>query len=275
MLSSTEKIKRSLPENLLHYASVFLVTTVWASTLVFGVYILIFYALAYFNGNTAQWNSTLPGLYDPENPGSTAGIAIHFISGGIILMLGCLQLMEGVRKRYPLIHRVAGRVYVLASIFAALGGLTFIVLKGTIGGSVMNVGFAGYGLLMLLAAVQTIRYARQQQFDRHRAWALRLFALAIGSWLYRMDYGFYIGFGGREGHTEFFRGWFDYFMDFWFYLPNLVVAEIVIGQYDFFKRPAVRVIGAGAIFLAGCFLLFASYIFISDYWGPAIMNGLS
>jgi len=99
-----------------HYAKTFLGTVVWGSALIFGCYILLFYALAYVQGDTAQWNKVLPGLYDPNNGRSTAGIAVHFLGGGIILILGCLQLLEGIRKKYPKLHRISGRVYVLASI---------------------------------------------------------------------------------------------------------------------------------------------------------------
>jgi len=252
------------------YAKTFLGTIVWGSALVFGVYILLFYALAYVLGDTAQWNKVLPGLYDPNDGRSTAGIAVHFVGGGIILILGCLQMLDGVRTMYPTLHRVSGRVYVLASVAAAVGGLVFIALKGTIGGTVMDVAFTGYGVLMLVAAVQTIRFARGGDFGRHRAWAIRLFALAIGSWLYRMGYGFYIGFTDQSGHTADFRGWFDYFMDFWFYLPNLVVAEIVIARHGWFQKPWVRTVGAVVLILAGLALLFATYFFIQELWGPGI-----
>ncbi|MEM9929187.1 MAG: DUF2306 domain-containing protein, partial [Bacteroidota bacterium] len=236
--------------------------------------ILVFYALAYVSGATAQWNKVLPGLYDAENAGSTAGIAIHFLAGGIILVLGCLQLLPSVRRRFTQVHRWAGRVYVLACLLAAVGGLLFIALKGTIGGLVMDIGFTGYGVLMFLAAVQTIRFARKQEIKRHRAWALRLFALAIGSWLYRMDYGFYIGFGGT-GHASNFQGWFDYFMDFWFYLPNLVVVEIILAEAKFFQKPAVKITGSIFLLLASAFLVFASYFFIRDFWGPGILGTLN
>lgn len=248
--------------------------TVWASALVFGCYILIFYALAYLGDGTDQWNQVLPGLYDANNPGSTAGIAIHFLAGGIILVLGCLQLVEAVRLRHPSLHRWSGRVYVTACGLSAIGGLTFILLKGTIGGPLMDVGFAGYGLLMLLAAAQTIRFARRRDFKRHRAWALRLFSLAIGSWLYRMYYGFYIGFGGESGHTEDFRGWFDYLMNFWFYLPNLYVVEILLAQLAFLQRPWVRYASGATLLIANILILFASYFFVRDYWGPGIIGGL-
>lgn len=264
----------ALSDKLFRFSKTLLGTIVWSSALIFGLYILVFYAFAYVSGDTAQWNKVLPGLYDAENGGSTAGIAVHFLAGGIILVLGCLQLLASVREKYALIHRISGRIYVTACLLAAVGGLVFIALKGTIGGLVMDIGFTGYGLLMFLAAIQTIRFARRKDFVRHRAWALRLFALAIGSWLYRMDYGFYIGFGGRAGHTELFRGWFDYFMDFWFYLPNLLMVEIILAEYAVFKRPGVKIAGAVTLFLASAFLLFASFFFVRDYWGPGILGGL-
>lgn len=267
---STPRVNSS-PQRLLRIATSLLGTVVWGSALVFGLYILAFYAFGYLTGDTERWNQVLPGLYDPTNAGSTAGIALHFLAGGIILVLGCIQLLESVRQRYPVLHRLSGRVYVLACILAAVGGLVFVFSKGTIGGTMMDVGFAGYGFLMLLAAVQTIRFARQGAYQKHRAWALRLFALAIGSWLYRIDYGFYIGFGGEGGHTDNFRGWFDYVMDFWFYLPNLIVVEIILGEFAFFRKAWVRTLGSVVMLLAAGLILFATYIFVRELWGPGIM----
>ena len=84
---------------------------------------------------------------------------------------------------------------------------------------------------------------------------------------------FYIGFGGESGHTDDFRGWFDYFMDFWFYLPNLVVVEIILAEYKFFQIPGVKITGAILLLLASAFLLFASFFFIRDFWGPGILSG--
>ena len=48
-------------------------------------------------------------------------------------------------------------IYALAALLTGLGGLVFIVAGGTVGGPVMSVGFAGYGLLMVLASVEATR----------------------------------------------------------------------------------------------------------------------
>ncbi|MEM9833175.1 MAG: DUF2306 domain-containing protein [Bacteroidota bacterium] len=259
-------------DHTMQWAARLLVSVVWVSALLFGLYILAFYFIALLQGNTEQWNEVLPGLYDKQTRAATTGIGIHFAAGGIILILGCIQLIDPVRLKYPIIHRWLGRLYVLSALGAAIGGLVFIFIKGTIGGLVMDIGFTGYGVLTLLAAIATIRYAISGNFKLHRAWAIRLFALAIGSWLYRMDYGFWFLFTDGLGHTQEFSGPFDYFMDFFFYLPNLAIAEVFIGRYELAKTKSAKGFATLALYIATAFLILATYSFTKEYWGPAIME---
>jgi len=263
-----------LPALLLRWSGTGLAAIAWLSAAFFGTYIVFFYAGAIAVGTPAQWNANLPGLFEPRAPIGTAGIAAHFAAGGIILLLGPIQLIARIRNAAPAFHRWAGRIYVLAALIAGLGGLAFIAANGTIGGAAMNVGFGGYGVLMALAAVQTWRHARARRLPgrlaSHRAWAIRLFALAIGSWLYRMDYGFWILFTGGVGHTPDYRGWFDLVMDTAFYLPNLAVAEAFIRARVAPGRPALQ-LGAAAL-LAGAagFIALATFQFAKLYWLPGI-----
>jgi uncharacterized membrane protein len=256
----------------LRWISRIMVATVWISALLFGLFILSFYFVALLKGNTEQWNEILPGLYDIRTGSATVGIGIHFAAGGIILVLGCIQLIRQVREKFPALHRWLGRIYVLASLLTAAGGLIFILIKGTIGGWVMDIGFAGYGILMFLAAIETIRHARGGRMEQHRAWAIRLFALAIGSWLYRMDYGFWILFTDGLWHTDTFSGGFDYFMDYFFYLPNLLVAELFIRRQSLPDRSALKWLVASGMLVATAFLVLATYFFTLHYWGPAILE---
>ncbi|HEX6037587.1 DUF2306 domain-containing protein, partial [Longimicrobium sp.] len=221
------------------------------------------------------WNRVLPRLYQSNTPAATAGIGLHFAAGGIILALGCIQLIGAVRDRWPALHRWIGRVYAAASVLAGVGGLTFIATKGTIGGPVMDAGFGLYGVLTVLAAVQAVRHARAGRMEAHRAWAVRLFALAIGSWLYRMDYGFWLLLTDGAGHTRDFRGPFDLVMAFWFYVPNLLVAQAFIGARRVTATPAMRMAAAGVLAAATGFLLLGTYFFTRYYWGPAILDRLT
>jgi len=252
-----------------------LAATAWLSAALFGLYILAFYAGALFDGTMTRWNQNLPGLYEPGNPVTTSGIATHFAAGGIILLLGCIQLIPAVRSRVPALHRWIGRVYVAASILAGLGGVTFIIARGTIGGPVMDVGFSGYGILTVLCAVQTYRYARARQLSQHRAWALRLFALAIGSWLYRMDYGFWLLLAHGVGHVPTFRGWFDHIMAFFFYVPNLLLVELLLRSSRKEAWLGARLAASAGFVVATGFLLVGTYYFTKFYWGPAILHRLT
>ncbi len=254
------------------WSSLLLVATVWCSAALFGLYILAFYAAALYEGDMQRWNGVLPGLYVRDSVASTSGIGLHFATGGIILVLGSIQLIDKVRERFPALHRWIGRVYILSSLLAAIGGLVFIFLKGTIGGTVMNIGFGLYGVLMFVAAVETLRHALARQMEKHRAWALRLYALAIGSWLYRMDYGFWLMLTDGLGHTRQFSGAFDMVMVFFFYLPNLLVAEAFIRARRFTASPILRLSASVVLLLATVFLMVGTYYFTLYYWGPAIVN---
>lgn len=138
----------------------------------------------------------------------------------------------------------------------------------------MDIGFTLYGVLTVLAAAQTIRHARAGRMEAHRVWALRLFALAIGSWLYRMDYGFWLMLTDGAGHTRDFRGPFDMLMAFFFYVPNLLVVEAYVRARRRAAPPALKLAAAGALIGAAGFLLSGTYFFTKFYWGPAIIKRL-
>jgi hypothetical protein len=256
----------------LRWSSVLLVGTVWTSAALFGLYILAFYAAALYEDQMDRWNKILPRLYEQGTTAATSGIGLHFAMGGIILVLGSMQLVDSIRIRYLNFHRWVGRIYVVASLLTAIGGLVFIAAKGTVGGAVMNTGFGLYGVLMAICAIETYRHAVGHRVEKHRTWALRLYALAIGSWLYRMDYGFWIMLTDGLGHGEGFSGPFDYVMDFFFYLPNLLVVEAFIRGRDYKATPALRLVSSFILLFATGFLLLGTYYFTLYYWGPAIVS---
>lgn len=244
----------------------------WISSGLFGIYMLVFYAGSLAAGHAARWNQVLPGLYSESGRVSTAGMGMHFAAGGVILALGFIQLLGAVRARTPALHRWLGRIYVAAGAVAGIGGLLFIAFTGTIGGRVMDVGFGVYGVLMLVAAAQTYRYARMRETALHRAWALRLFALAIGSWLYRMEYGLWFMATHRLGHTGDFRGLFDVIMAFFFYLPNLLVVELYLRGGSRRAGFGLKLAAASVMAMATCMLMLATYFFATMYWWPAMMG---
>jgi uncharacterized membrane protein len=249
-------------KSILNVTATLLISAVWISCILFALKIFVYYGGDILAGKPEDWNKGLPGLYDKKYPISNSGIGFHFLAGAIILTLGSIQLVEGIRNRFINFHRWVGRVYVIACIIAAIGGLMFIFLKGTIGGPVMNIGFAGYGIIMLICAILTIKFARAGQIENHRAWAIRLYAMAIASWLYRQQYGL-VYMLGLDWPQQDFRGLFDYFMNFLFYIPNLLVAEFFIrSTYKKFPKWALY---TGSVFLLSATVLLGVIAFLSNY----------
>jgi len=167
-------------------------------------------------------------LFGRQTPVANGAIALHMVTGGIITILAPLQLVPALRARWPAWHRWAGRVTVAAAMAAAIGGLSYIALRGTIGGPPMSAGFALYGLLMGLAALQAVRFARAGDVRRHRNWALRLFVLAVASFLYRLHYALWEIATGGAASNDAFTGAFDRVQVFAFYLPYLALVELWI-----------------------------------------------
>jgi Predicted membrane protein (DUF2306) len=269
--ASAEYAQRS---RVLHGAILALTAVVWISAGLFALYILARYIGAVGDGRLVAWNRDLPRLYEPHMRSATTGIGIHFLGGTILLLLGPLQFVQAIRGRAPAAHRWIGRLYATAALLAGIGGLAFIALKGTVGGTPMNIGFALYGALTVLAAVMTPIYAWRRQFVAHRAWAIRLFALVIGSWLFRMDYGLWLPLTHRLGHTSNFDGPFDVFMDFFFFIPNLIVAEIIIRAPKFQAPMLLRGIAVAGLTICSIILVFSTYYFTRFHWGEDILARL-
>jgi hypothetical protein len=257
----------------LRWSGAGLVAASWISAAAFGLYIFAFYLGAFPIHHLVQWNDNLPGLYAQNNLPALFAMTVHLATGAIILLLGPIQLIGAIRRRWPALHRWLGRVYVFTAAIAGLGGLGFILTKGTIGGGAMNAGFGLYGALMVVSAVQTYRHALARRFDLHRVWAIRLFALAIGSWIYRMDYGFWLLVMHRLGHREDFHGPFDVVMSFFFYVPNLALAELFLRARRGLSHSGFKIAASVVLNIATLVVAVGSYYFVRFYWGPGIVNG--
>jgi uncharacterized membrane protein len=249
----------------------------WLSAIIFSAYIVVYYEGALLTHTMQDWNEVLPRIYQPGSMLATAAIGAHFLAGAIVLILGPMQLIAPLRARAPNVHRWVGRFYAAAALATGVGGLVYIAIEGTVGGPVMSTGFALYGALMVLCAVNTVRHARAGRYDIHRAWAIRLFALGIGSWLFRMDYGIWLKLiGGFGHHSHTYDGPFDKIMSFFFYVPNLAIAELIIRRRrGATQTESAQTIRSASIGFIAVLVLVATILFGRSYWLPHITQRLA
>ena len=113
-------------------------------------------------------------------------------------------------------HRVAGRVFVVAVLAAAIGGLALAPFAY---GGLSNT--LGFGLLALTWAGSTalaVAAARGGDLDRHREWAIRAVALTFAAVTLRLRLGVLAPIVGFDAAYS-VVGWLCW-------VPNLVGAQL-------------------------------------------------
>lgn len=111
-----------------------------------------------------------------DNPFITA---LHLIPGFIMLLVAPIQFGFGIRRKYPILHKIFGWAFVATGAICSLGLLWMVVVFPALGGLLTQVvSFILVGALLLFMFV-AIRAARGRQFERHRAYMMRSYAIAL------------------------------------------------------------------------------------------------
>jgi hypothetical protein len=98
----------------------------------------------------------------------------------------------------------------------------------------MNIAFFTYGIIFLLYGIIAWHYAYNKNYICHRNFALRTYALSMGSWIYRIFYmiaGIF-GYNINTKKEEDYLRPLDVFFMWGFFIIPLLIAEI----YIFFSR---------------------------------------
>ncbi len=169
-------------------------------------------------------------LFSDRRDVGNAAMILHILTGMLLVTLVLLQLLRGLRSRFTRFHRMLGRLLVALALITGLAGMTYIPLRGTIGGPLMSAAFFLYGLCLFTAGLMVARMALVRDRAGHWAWGLRLFWLALGSWLYRLHYTIWYLLTGGLGSRPDFSGPFDLIQSFAFFVPYLLIAQIWIAR---------------------------------------------
>ena len=142
-------------------------------------------------------------------------VYMHFIFGPIALILGIFQMLPAIRAR-TVIHRWIGRAYVLSCLIGAIGGVWLATY------SISGVwGQSGFGLLGIFWFSMTLRgylSARDGDFEDHRRWMIRSYALTFAAVTLRLQLGI-VGANGWDMSVLYpIIAW-----SCW--LPNLIAAQ--------------------------------------------------
>lgn len=201
---------------------------------IFAVYVMLYYGGAVLSGNWDAWNKVFPRGYVAGDTIGNMTVVIHIGMAFLVTVCGTLQFIPQLRASVPRFHRWNGRVYIASVFFASIAGLFMVWGRGAVGGLIQHIAISLNGVLIMLFAGLTLRYAMARQFVIHRRWALRLFMVASGVWFFRISLMLWIivnkGPAGFDPET--FEGPFLYFLSFASYLLPLLLVEIYIRVRD-------------------------------------------
>lgn len=165
----------------------------------------------------------VPGFSGPEfithNPMAMPWLYVHIGFGAVALLLGPIQFVPAIRTRAPRLHRWMGRIYIVSCLVSGVGGL--LLAGGTAAGPIAGVGFGLAAVISLVSAVQAWRMALARNFDAHRRWVIRSYAVIFAAVTLRIWLPL-AGFAHLDLMESYrvisFLGW----------VPNLLLAELYL-----------------------------------------------
>jgi uncharacterized membrane protein len=148
---------------------------------------LIFLGLVPVIAGAARLSSLVMGAeVTPENArffASPMPVALHVVGAILFALLGALQFSAGLRRRRPALHRLMGRIAVVAGLVVALTGLwmTLFYPWANNDGEAVYAMRLLFGVAMLASIVLGFAAIRRRDIASHQAWMMRGYAIGMGA----------------------------------------------------------------------------------------------
>ncbi len=108
-----------------------------------------------------------------------AAFYTHIILGGIALLIGWTQFIEKTRNINIALHRLAGKIYVVAAFLSALSGL-YIALYAT-GGITASIGFLSLGMIWFFTTLSAYVHIKNKRIAQHQKMMIYSYAACFAA----------------------------------------------------------------------------------------------
>lgn len=106
---------------------------------------------------------------------------MHVLGGATFGILGPIQFSRVLMRKYGLLHRVLGRVFVVAGAMISLSSLSLLWHFPDTYSVPMNSGRLLFGIALGVALVVSMHAVAKRDFTRHRNWMIRAYAIGMGA----------------------------------------------------------------------------------------------
>jgi uncharacterized membrane protein len=180
-----------------------------------GLYPLRFIGLPYENSLLGDKPAALLGT-----PLYLTAFYIHIFLGGLSLLAGFTQFFRRIRLRWVAVHKVLGKIYIIAVCLSGFAGLAIAFFAS--GGIVAATGFACLAILWLYTTLRAYIAIRDHKIRSHQHWMIRSYALCFAAVTLRIYLPTMVTVLGIDFV-------FAYRLVAWLcWIPNLVVSELLI-----------------------------------------------
>lgn len=147
---------------------------------------------------------------------SAAAAYAHLVGGAVALAIGPFQLAPRVRHRHLSLHRLLGKVYVVAVMVGGSGSL--LLALSASGGLAARTGFGAMGIVWLTSTAMAYLRIRQGRVAEHQVWMIRSYAVTLAAVTLR----FYLPLSIASGYS--FAAAYPAIA--WLcWVPNLIIVE--------------------------------------------------
>ncbi|WP_165972257.1 DUF2306 domain-containing protein [Paenibacillus piri] len=103
-------------------------------------------------------------------------LLVHIFASFIALVIGWVQFIPGLRKKYPRLHRRIGIVYMGG---IAVGGITGFVVGLHTASFIRQTAFWALAVLWLVTGWKGYRAVRSKRIESHGQWMMRNYAVTL------------------------------------------------------------------------------------------------
>jgi hypothetical protein len=149
-------------------------------------------------------------------------ILLHGTTGAIALFIGIWQFLAPLRNRYPNVHRIAGRIYVVMACLSAMVAIALSLHATT--GFVAGAGFMFLGLAWFGTTAYSFMAILRRDVASHQIWMLRSYTLIFSAITLRVYVPLF-----HALHIPFLIAYPTIAWICW--IPNLLIAEFMIQRW--------------------------------------------
>lgn len=106
---------------------------------------------------------------------------MHVLGGATFGILGPIQFGRVLMRKYGLLHRIMGRVFVAAGAMISLSSLSLLWHFPDTYSVAVSSGRLLFGIALGVALAIAMQAIRERDFTRHRNWMIRAYAIGMGA----------------------------------------------------------------------------------------------